>query len=1304
MPIFDPIPLDNDRRYADLPIEEQRGILSTLGHGALDTISWLDDNIFQKAARPVKQLGMEFLDQVGLAPDHDFQWSEMLTPIPYSDTMGLTDPKNIVHGKDIADVLVGDDPDSYWDDALGIGIEVAADPTTYLSFGTSALGAGGKALNKMGVLDDVLASAAKKSGRSLSTKASLVDNLGGLKPRQTGMQYTIDDAIGAYKQDMSQIINDPMQFAQWADNFDNQFVHTVAQGTKGGVDDLSKVLNENVHNLFSTPFTGPIGSGRLSQSIAGAGAQARDLAGRGFRATRIPDFFSARIAPRIPGKSWTGRGISPKTRWGQKAYESMVKSADKLMADNEMALSVIGQKFAELDILQGAGRTQYGIEIRKYLEAPDAISAKQTLAQSNPQMFNNLEANKIFEDLDYLKDLQSKTYQIAEEAGLPTEMLKDMHTEYFHRTFDRRFTSDNSLFDMANQAAKSTDRGTLSSNLLARKESLRDIPGGTAALMKLSIDPRFSGAAIREGGQVASSKGRYYLNPTTKERLIDELLLDPEYSQTIVKQYMPDGTGRMVAATKEYQRAQLGELLETIGTLNTKYADESIPMYKVDPIQETRDYMNSMVKAIQSTEYIYSAVGELANTAAYYEKLNVPVQSLVDLLRSPASSELGLGLARDNEITDQALRHVIGELNKAGKPINIPAGATKENIISILEGGGIPTNQIVIPQSIGEDLTRAFSAYTNPQAFSRKVHPIIRLYDASVNSFKTGLTSLFIPFHLRNHMSGVWTNYVTGILSPWGYKAASSMSRKNIIEGASEIFFDTTAFNYPPELAQFIVNGRVVVPSGADVSFLNLPAGASASDAVATQILMHEIPAYKVWTGDMHKIDLTEKLADEDPAQLFLREGRVVPGSTSPGQRTGVGQQLSGALDDAWETATASPTAKFVTAADAIGQIASFGTASALGGSPLGAILGRGGVGGRRGLNQTGKARNLNAKLNELLTAPETDISGLYKLGNTVGSEVEFMNRVSGYLTGRKKGMVPQEAASKVARAQIDYSMLTEFERMYMKRIIPFYSFTRGSLPVILENVVTNPGGAQANLLRVAAGMRDEQTQYESPRYIRQGLNVPLPEGAQQALSYLGLTKNVPGHRPYLDIPLPMQDAIQIGSSLGSTDDFFQMMMNRAAPAPKAAFRAATGLDPRTGRPLYSVGETSHGALSSIPGMGASYGRKMRDVRNPDQYLKDYWPARMLGVNINEVDSVKSRNDVFREYVNEAMKNRSEPSGFGDVPVFLPTPGHYLNEDRLLEIPGYYGSPQHLEDLRLKKAGNELRYFQGGGINKSDWR
>ena len=35
---------------------------------------------------------------------------------------------------------------------------------------------------------------------------------------------------------------------------------------------------------------------------------------------------------------------------------------------------------------------------------------------------------------------------------------------------------------------------------------------------------------------------------------------------------------------------------------------------------------------------------------------------------------------------------------------------------------------------------------------------------------------------------------------------------------------------------------------------------------------------------------------------------------------------------------------------------------------------------------------------------------------------------------------------------------------------------------MILENVIANPSGGQANFLRVSAGMRDEQTKYESPR------------------------------------------------------------------------------------------------------------------------------------------------------------------------------------------------------------------------------
>ncbi len=1270
---------------------DQRSWLQRITDPVLGGLSWAVENTFDKAYRPVAA-GLKILGKEAGVYDEGADPWELAAWVPASDALGITDFGSRVGEKEL---LGGwDDPDSYWDDIAALGVGVAADPTSWVTLGgTKVLSSGGKALKNSGYLDDVLSAAARQGKAGVNPKSlgigtgasGLVDNLGGYQPRATGMQFTVDEAISAYKQQLARNTADPSILRQQLEKFDNTFLDSLYRLPEvKGKGDLSGILDQRISSLFNAPVVGPIGSGRLSQAIAKTGAGTADLTGRLSRPLR--QYFDSKLAPRIPGKIWNIRG--PKTKYGQRTFQTMLKAADDLVAQNDMALSVINQKFVESGLLTGSNKHNVGMAMRGYLEAKDPIAATTSLAQSSPNVHKTFVDAGIYQDLDALKDLQKQAYALADSSGLPAPILDDLKIEHFHRQFDNRYMSDNALGDLAGNASLSPDRGVATSASLGRKEELANIPGGTEALMRLSLDKRFSGIATRSqantGNIMQAASGKSFLDPTLKNNLIDEILKDPDYSQTIVKTHRRDPAGNLVALDLSnpldvaYQREQIGNLLDTVGSLSTRYADENIPMYRVDPVKDTRDYINSVTKAIKSTEVIYETIGDLAKTKRQWADLGLSgpsVTNVIDLLQR--SGDEGLRLSADNVITDNALRHVVKQLQSSGMQLPIPAGATKEQIIDVLQGSGNIENAIAIPTTIADDMGRAFAVYTNPRYAAENTSAIARIYDSLNDSWKVGMTSLFTAFHLRNGISGGWTNFVGGIFSPWGMKSASNMSRKNVVQGASEIYFDATSHNYPPELAQFIVNGRVVVPAGADVSFLNIPAGQSAADAVATQILMYEVPAYKVWSADISPIDLA---VDSETPELFLRESRMLDGSTSPAGRRGLGEQAGAALSDAAKVATSSPAAGVVTGLDILGQVTGVG-------SPLGALTGRGAFGGRRGILRSGKLDP-----NTLLTKPEVDTSAIYSLGHKAGSEVEFMNRVSGYLTARKKGMSPTEAAAAVGRAQIDYSLLTEFEKKVMRRIIPFYSFTRGMLPTILEDFVTKPGGARALLAKATHTLQnqDQEYQYATPEWIRSGNYVPMGRGIQNVMAQLGQTDAKIGHPGYMKIEVPMSDLNELLPRGGTASDYVDMLLNRASPMFKAGYETITGKEVKSGRPLWSV---SRGQQGIIPGTGRSY----RDVFiGKDGELKDYYLPRALGFTMQDVDSAQQRNTVWRELLKPELEARQEvdPITGRTMPVFKPNPGYYYSGDQLLNVPGYYGSPRHQRDQLLKTMSDETRYFK----------
>jgi hypothetical protein len=83
---------------------------------------------------------------------------------------------------------------------------------------------------------------------------------------------------------------------------------------------------------------------------------------------------------------------------------------------------------------------------------------------------------------------------------------------------------------------------------------------------------------------------------------------------------------------------------------------------------------------------------------------------------------------------------------------------------------------------------------------------------------------------------------------------------------------------------------------------------------------------------------------------------------------------------------------------------------------------------------------------------------GISGRGMKVGRTIENNARGALYLDGVvKRGLSPEEAALRVKKYLFDYADLTHFERNVMKRIMPFYTWTRKNIPLQLESLWKTP-------------------------------------------------------------------------------------------------------------------------------------------------------------------------------------------------------------------------------------------------------
>lgn len=84
----------------------------------------------------------------------------------------------------------------------------------------------------------------------------------------------------------------------------------------------------------------------------------------------------------------------------------------------------------------------------------------------------------------------------------------------------------------------------------------------------------------------------------------------------------------------------------------------------------------------------------------------------------------------------------------------------------------------------------------------------------------------------------------------------------------------------------------------------------------------------------------------------------------------------------------------------------------------------------------------------------------ILRWGAQLGDTTDAINRLGGYAGLLLSGVSPQEAARRMAAAQIDYASLTRFEQGFIKTFVPFWSYNSRIGKYVAEKIFERPGGA----------------------------------------------------------------------------------------------------------------------------------------------------------------------------------------------------------------------------------------------------
>lgn len=195
-----------------------------------------------------------------------------------------------------------------------------------------------------------------------------------------------------------------------------------------------------------------------------------------------------------------------------------------------------------------------------------------------------------------------------------------------------------------------------------------------------------------------------------------------------------------------------------------------------------------------------------------------------------------------------------------------------------------------------------------------------------------------------------------------------------------------------------------------------------------------------------------------------------------------------------------------------------------------------------------------------------------------IGGGVEGMLR--GELANhiRRKGGTIQDAFDDVAKFHFDYDDLTGFERNVMKRIIPFYTWTRKNMPLQLEQIAKQPAKYTAYIKAKTAieNLSEEEGVY--PEYYDNLMSIRLPKGVSQMIPGMG------DNMAYIAPDLPFRDVAEYLNPAQPTRGLDMLKSAGAVPL-KLPLELQAGRKFFNDQPFYEGWQKAPGSWKAMPGL-----------------------------------------------------------------------------------------------------------------------
>ena len=267
--------------------------------------------------------------------------------------------------------------------------------------------------------------------------------------------------------------------------------------------------------------------------------------------------------------------------------------------------------------------------------------------------------------------------------------------------------------------------------------------------------------------------------------------------------------------------------------------------------------------------------------------------------------------------------------------------------------------------------------------------------------------------------------------------------------------------------------------------------------------------------------------------------------------------------------------------------------------------------------------------------------------GGKTNEIISAYNRLANYISLWKKGMNGAEAMMNTRKVLFDYSDLSNFERNYMKRIFPFYAWSRKNIPFQLQMMVQQPGKF-ANLMKAVNALEDPTVKDQIPpggipNYIRQEFGITTKQNDDGTYRFLLMGGFI-----------PPADLIKVGS----LEDAGRLAMKSLNPIFQTPLESLTNKNFFSGLPVRDFpGEKGIFLGQPMSKDTINLLRKIRPINSADKLFFKEDPnnpyqkkelsipekitSSLVGINPRDIDVQKIADNRKRDIANIAAKLNS---------------------------------------------------------------